>query len=113
MDVDSFVNKIKTDFYKDTAKTLEIRFDTSGYSKNDNKPLLIGKNKKVIGMTKEKMGGEILAGFVALRAKMYAYRNLDITCGTVMGKKGKKCVIKEDKKCKGTKKVSCGGVIDV
>ena len=34
MDTDSFVYEIETeDFYRDIAKDLEKRFDTSGYSK--------------------------------------------------------------------------------
>ena len=40
MDTDSFVYEIKTkDFYRDIAKDVEKRLDTSGYSKDDNRPL--------------------------------------------------------------------------
>ena len=54
MDTDSFVYKIETeDFYRDIAKDVEKRFDTSGYSKDDNRPLPIGKNKKVIDLMKD------------------------------------------------------------
>ena len=50
MDTDSFVYEVETeDFYRDIAGDVETRFDTSGYSKEDNRPLPIGKNKKVIG----------------------------------------------------------------
>ena len=46
MDTDSFVYEIKTnDFYKDIAGDVESKFDTSGYSSDDNRPLPIGKNK--------------------------------------------------------------------
>ena len=46
MDTDSFVYEIETeDFHRDIAKDMEKRFDTSGYSKDDNRPLPIGKNK--------------------------------------------------------------------
>ena len=46
MDTDSFVYEIETeDFYRDIAKDVEKRFDTSGYSKDDNGPLPIGKKK--------------------------------------------------------------------
>ena len=46
MDTDSFVYEIETeDFHRDIAKDMEKRFDTSGYSKDDNMPLPIGKNK--------------------------------------------------------------------
>ena len=50
MDTDSLVYDIKTeDFYEDIANDVETRFDTSGYSKEDARPLPIGENKKVIG----------------------------------------------------------------
>ena len=72
MDTDSYVYDIKTeDFYKDIAKDVETRFDTSAYS--NNRPLPIGKNKKVIGLMKDELGGGIMKEFVALRAKMYSY----------------------------------------
>ena len=51
MDADSLVYNIKTeDFYEDIAPDVETRFDTSGYSKEDARPLPIGLNKKVIGL---------------------------------------------------------------
>ena len=75
MDTDSFVYEIETkDFYRDIAKDVEKRFDTSGYSKDENRPLPIGKNKKVIGLMKDELGGKIMTEFVALRAKMHAYK---------------------------------------
>ena len=47
MDTDSFVYEIGTeDFYRDIAKDVKKRFDTSGSSKDDNRPLSIGENKK-------------------------------------------------------------------
>ena len=47
MDTESFVYEIETkDFYKDIANDVEKRFDTSGYSRDDNRPLPIGKIKK-------------------------------------------------------------------
>ena len=91
MDTDSFVYEIETeDFYRDIAKDVKKRFDTSGYSKDDNRPLPIGINKKVIGLMKDELGGKIMTEFVALRAKMYAYRKIDKEV--------------EEKRCKGTKK---------
>ena len=48
MDTDSLVYKIRTeDFYKDISEDVETRFDRSGYV--PDRPLPIGKNKKVIG----------------------------------------------------------------
>ena len=90
MDTDSFVYHIKTeDFYKDIAEDVEARFDTSGYPNDGNRPLPIGKNKKVIGLMKDELGGEIMIEFVALRAKLYAYKKLEGG---------------EDKRCKGVKR---------
>ena len=90
MDTDSLVYDIKTeDFYKDIANDVEARFDTSGYSKTDSRPLPIGLNKKVIGLMKDELGGRIMTEFVALRPKLYSYKVLDGS---------------EDKKCKGIKK---------
>ena len=68
---------------------MKARFNTSGYSKKDSRPLPIGINKKIIGLMKDKLGGKIITEFVALRPKMYAYRKLDGV---------------EDKKCTGIKK---------
>ena len=88
MDTDSFVYEIETeDFYRDIAKDVEKRFDTSGYSKDENRPLPIGKNKKVIELMKDE--------FVALRAKMYAYRKIDKKVEEKRYKGSKKCVIGE------------------
>ena len=91
MDIDSFVYEIETkDFYRDIAKYVEKRFDMSGYSKYDNRPLPIAENKNKIGLMKDELGGKIMTEFVALRAKMYAYRKIDKEV--------------EEKRCKGTKK---------
>ena len=66
MDSDCFVCELETeDFYRDIAKDVEKRFDTSGYSKDENRPLPIGKNKKVIGLMKDELGGKIMTEFVA------------------------------------------------
>ena len=48
MDTDSVVYDIKTeDFYEDIADDVEARFDISGYSKTDFRPLPIGLNKRL------------------------------------------------------------------
>ena len=73
MDTDSLVYDIKTeDFYKDIAEDVETRFDTSGYE--PDRPLLIGKNKKVIGLMKDETGGKIMKEFIGLTPKMYSYK---------------------------------------
>ena len=70
MDTDNFVIYIKTeDFCKDIANDVERWFDTSIYDENDKRPLPTGKNKKVIGLFKDKFGGNIMGEFCALRAK--------------------------------------------
>ena len=74
MDTDSFVINIKTeDFYEDIADDIEKWFDTSKYSKDDNRPLPIGWNKKVIGLFKDELGGKIMKEFVSLREITWAY----------------------------------------
>ena len=88
MDTNSFIMNIKTnDFYKDIASDVENRFDTSNYEVSS--PLPMGKNKKVIGLMKDELGGKIITEFVTLRPKTYSYLTDDG---------------KEDKKAKGTKK---------
>ena len=88
MDMDSFIMNIKTnDFYEDIASDVENRFDTSNYEVK--RPLPTGKNKKVIGLMKDELGGKIITGFVTLRPKIYSFL-------TDNGK--------EDKKAKGRKK---------
>ena len=65
MDTNSLIYCIKTeDFYKDIADDAETRFDTSGYV--PDRPLPVGKNKKVIGLMKDELGGEIMKEFVSL-----------------------------------------------
>ena len=88
MDADSFIMNIKTnDFYEDIANDVENRFDTSNYEVNRQLPM--EKNKKVIGLMKDELGGKIITEFVTLRPKTYSYLTDDG---------------KEDKKAKGTKK---------
>ena len=88
VDTDSFIMNIKTnDFYKDVASDVEKRFNTSNYE--INRPLPTGKNKKIIGLMKDELGGKIITEFVTLRPKTYSFFTDDG---------------KEDKKAKGTKK---------
>ena len=88
MDTDSFIMNIKTNgLYKDIANDIENRFDTSNYEVN--RPLPTGRNKKIIGLLKDELGGKIITEFVTLRPKTYSFLTDDG---------------KEDKKAKGTKK---------
>ena len=76
MDTDSFIMNIKTnDFYKDIFIDVDKRFDTSNYE--INRPLPTGKNKKVIGLMKDELGGKIITEFVTLRPKTYSYSTDD------------------------------------
>ena len=99
MDMDSLIYDIETDdFYKDIAEDVKDRFDTSSYNpdgyavpqavQRSHRPLPVGLNKKVIGLMKDELGGEIMTEFVTLRPKMYAYKTGE----------------SESKKCKGIKK---------
>ena len=73
--------------YEDIASDVENRFDISNYEVI--RPLSTGKNKKVIGLMKDKLGGKIITEFVTLRPKTCSFLTDDG---------------KEDKKAKGTKK---------
>ena len=90
MDTDSLIYSIETDdFYKDIADDVKDRFDTSGY--NSFRPLPVDLNKKVIGLMKDELGGEIVTELVTQMyacTKMYAYKTGE----------------SESKKCKGIKK---------
>ena len=73
MDTDSLIYSIRTeDFYKDIADDIEARFDTSGYV--PDRPLPVGLTKKVIGLMKDELGGEIMRELVSLQPKMYSYK---------------------------------------
>ena len=87
MDTDLLVYRIKTNnFYIEISEDIESRFDTSGYL---DRPLPVGRNKKVIRLMKDEFGGTIMTEFIALRSKLYSFRKLDGS---------------ENKKCKGIKK---------
>ena len=70
---------------------LKKRFDTSNYEVT--RPLPTGKNKKVIGLMKDELGGKIMTEVVALRPKTYSYL-MDDGWSDKKGKGAKKCVIK-------------------
>ena len=61
MDTDSFIMLVQThDFYIDISNDVERWFDTSNFDENDNRPLEIGKSKKVIGKFKDEIGRKII-----------------------------------------------------
>ena len=88
MDRDSFIVYVKTDdIYIDVAEDVENRFDTSNYKLD--RPLPKVKNKLVIEVMIDGLGGKVTTELLVLRAKTYSYL---IDDGS------------EDKKAKGTKK---------
>ena len=104
-DTDSFIIHIKTDdFYKDINNDVDKWFDTSNYDKNDNRPLEIGKNKKVLCNFIDALGRKIMTKFVTLRAKTYSflideYTDDDYEKNRIVNKKAKgtkKCVVKRE-----------------
>ena len=92
MDTVSFIVHIKTDYiYKDIAEDVETRFDTSNFE--IDRPLPRRKNKKVIGLIKDELGGQVMKEFVGLRAKTYSYLK-DNNDEDKKANATKKCVIK-------------------
>ena len=88
-----FIVYIKlNDIYNDIAEDAETRFSTSNYEFECNfieGPLPKGKNKKLLALMKDKLGGKIMTMFFGLRTKTY------------------RCLIddgSEDEKTRGTKK---------
>ena len=100
---------IKTnDFYNGISDDVENRFDTSNYEVK--RPLPIGKNKKIIGLMKDELGGEIITEFTALRAKTYSY----LTDNDKIYKKAKgtkRCVVNKMIKFNDYKKCLLNGEI--
>ena len=93
-DTDSFIINIKTnDFYKDIANDVEDRFDTSNYEVY--RPLRTGKNKKVVGLMKDELGGKVITEFVALRPMTYSYLTDDCK-EDKKARETKKCVVKKN-----------------
>ena len=65
MDTNSFIMRIKTeDIFKDIADYVDKKYDTSNYTLE--RPLPMGKNKKVIGIMKDELGGRIMKEFIGL-----------------------------------------------
>ena len=111
MDMDSIIYEIETDdFYTDISEDVKDRFDISGYSNNGSRPLPVGLNKKVIGLMKDELNGEIMKEFVALRSKMYAYK--DGSKESKRCKRIKKCVVKKDIKFEDYKRCLMTGEIE-
>ena len=94
MNTESFIIHVKTeDFYEDIANDVEKWIDTFNYDENDKTSLPISKNKKVIGLFKDELGGKVMIDFVGLKAKTYAYL-IDDDSKHKKDKGRKKCVLK-------------------
>lgn len=55
----------------DLARDAEERLDTS--NSQVQRPLVMSKNKKVVVLIKDELGGKIMKKIVALRSNMYTY----------------------------------------
>ena len=95
MDTDSFILHVKTDvIYKDIAKDVEKKLDTSNYE--IDRPLPKGTNGKVIGLMKDELGGQIMKEFVGW-AKTYGYLK-ESNHENKKAKGKKKCIIERELK---------------
>ena len=98
--------------YKDISADVDKGFDTSNFNKNDNRPLEIGKNKKVLGKFKDEIDSKIMTKFVTLRAKTYSflideYTDEDYEKNKIVNKKAK-----GTKKCVGKRKILFNNYLD-
>ena len=94
--MDGFIVCIKTaDNYKDIAEHIKTRFDTS--NQELHRPLPKRKNKQVIELTKDGLGGKIMTKSVGLRGKTYSYL-IDDGSEDKIAKGTKICVIKRKNK---------------
>ena len=99
MDTGSFIVYIKIeDIYREIAKDVETRFDTSIYELE--KTITCRKKPKEIRLIKNELSGKIIKGFAVLRVKTYSYLkdNKD-----QKAKRIKKCVVKQKRKSEDNK----------
>ncbi|DAC81320.1 PolB [Mayetiola barley midge adintovirus] len=98
-DTDSFILEVKTDcFYSDMQQSIE-KYDTSDYAESNvfNMPRC---NKKVPGLFKDELKGEVMTEFVGLRSKMYCVKIGDV----LVKDRHSNDVVKMKMKAKGVKK---------
>ena len=92
MDAHSFIVHVKTeDIYKYISENVETGFDTSKFELD--RPLPIGKSKKVTGSMKDELGGQTMKKMFDLEQKTYSYLK-DNSDEDKKGKGTNKCVIK-------------------
>ena len=91
MDAYSFIIHIETeDFYKDIANDVDEWFDTSGFSKEIDRPIAKDKNKNIQGMFKDELNEEVMIESTNVRAKLFAFLRNDSSKRKVSEKKGKR-----------------------
>ena len=74
-DTDFLCYEIETDdFFKDISDDVHERFDTSNFPESHPSGIPCGVKKKIVGMFKSETDSRLIAEFVGLRAKLYAYR---------------------------------------
>ena len=94
-DTDSLMYQINTDdFYADISTDIKTKFDTSDYPPNHESGVLVGLNKKVIGMFKDEVAGRQITHFVGLRPKLYSFK-LEDSSTTKKSKGIKKNIVKK------------------
>ena len=92
MNTDNFIVHVKIDdIYKDIAEDVETRFDISNFE--IDRPFSKGKNKNIIGLMKDELGGKIMKELFGLKTKTYNYLK-DNNDDDKKAKGTKKCVIK-------------------
>ena len=93
-DTDNVIIHIITeDCFVDISDYVKRWFDTSNYDEKGKRPLSVGKNKKVIGLFKDELGGKVMKEFCIFSAKTYSYL-MDDNSEVKKSKGTKKCVIK-------------------
>ena len=97
MDTDRFIIHVETeDISNGIANDVDTWFDTSAYDKNDNRPLPIGRNKKVTAKSKDELNGKTMTELCDPAAKIDAFKLDDQDYTEHKQAKGtKKCVIKK------------------
>ena len=92
METENFMVSIKTyNIHKDIAEDVETRFGTSNCELDRQLPK--GRDKKVIRLMKDELGGTIMKKFVGLRAKTYSFL-IDDGSENKEAKLRKRCLIK-------------------
>ena len=86
MDTESFiVHKNTDDIYKNIAEDFEKKIDTLNFEIDS--PLPKQKKKKVIGLMKNELDGQIMKEFFGLRAKAYSQKTTMIKIKKQLKKK--------------------------